>query len=506
MAVAIAAVAADAGVIYQLDPDFGDLHLVAGQGVPPTAIDHRLALGEGLVGRVASEGRSLVSADVTTDPRALHRRADWGGEPPVRSFLAVPLRAGLIVIGVLELTSFRADVFSVADRAHASVLADAAALLIEQTRLLAEPPPAALAGDPLPSGDPMGVATLNGELRFTRANATFARLAGLPIEALIGRPAIAVLPSLGRPRARDALAAALHGAPGHLGAVHAVGEGGREEILSLSIIPLGDPARGIEDVLLAVQDVSERARLEAELREQHARALEARDRLRAVVEVVSHELRTPLTSVLGYARLLQDRPEATDERRGHWVALVLDKARLMARLVDEVTELARLGSESMTLKREPEDMGALVRRAAAEIEATAEAHSFAVEVEPGLPVVPVDTDRVAQVLTNLLTNAVKFWPEGGTVQIRVCMDPEGVRVDVADRGPGIPLDQAERVFEPFYRIESEASRGVAGTGVGLAVSRGIVDAHGGRIWVEPNPGGGALFRFTLPTTVEEGEE
>jgi signal transduction histidine kinase len=82
----------------------------------------------------------------------------------------------------------------------------------------------------------------------------------------------------------------------------------------------------------------------------------------------------------------------------------------------------------------------------------------------------------------------------------VTSDPEGVRVDVADRGPGVPAEDAERIFEPFYRVPGETSRSVKGTGLGLAVSRSIVEAHGGRLWYEPNPGGGALFRFTLPVS------
>ncbi len=507
LAVAVAAVAADSGAIYLLDPEQGDLRLATGIGLPDSAVGHRLAPGEGLVGRVAAERRSVASSDVAMDPRASRRRPDWDSDPPVRAFLGVPLRTGVVVSGVIELTSYRPDAFDASDRAHASVFADAAALLIEQTRLVAQPPPAALAGEPVPSAEsPMGVATLGSDLRISSASSTFARMVGLPIEAIIGRPAIAVLPALGRPRARDSLLAALRGAPGHLGALRAEGEGGREETLSVTIIPLGDPARGIENVLLAVEDISERAMLEAELREQHAQALEARDRLRAVVEVVSHELRTPLTSVLGYARLLADRPDASDERRSHWVSLVLEKSRLMARLVDEVTELARLGSERITVTRAPADPGAEVERAVKDFASTCETHDVELEVEPGLPLVSLDRDRFAQVLTNLLSNAAKFWPDGGTIRVKVGADPDGVRVDVADRGPGIPEELSEKIFEAFYRIETEATRGVPGTGVGLSVSRGIVEAHGGRIWVDGNLGGGSVFRFTLPTSAEGGAE
>jgi PAS domain S-box-containing protein len=498
LAVATASVDADAAGLYLRDSEDGDLRLVAVRDCPASALGHRVAPGEGLVGRVVAEGRSLVSDDVAFDPRAVRRRADWDTEPITHAFLGVPLRTGALVIGAIELIRRRLVPFRTEERGRASIMADAAALLIEHTRLSSQPPPAALDAAPMVEEDPLAIATLDQQFRLVNANPTFVRLVGLPIEALVGRPVIAILPVLGRPRPRDALAAALHGASGHLGGMSTRTEGGREAVLSMSLIPLGTPSRGIDGVLLAALDVSERARLEAELREQHARSLEARDRLRAVIEVVTHELRTPLTSVLGYARLLHDRPNAPEDRRLHWAGLVTDKARLMARQVDEVTDVARLGSARFTLERRPCDIGALVRQVVTEFAAAADTHTFDVTVAGGLPALPVDHDRLEQVLTNLLANAVKYWPDGGRVQIDVLRDPIGVRVDVIDHGPGVPAELADRIFEPFYRGPDEATRALPGTGLGLAVSRGIVETHGGLLWVDPTPGGGATFRFTLP--------
>ncbi len=501
LAVAVAGGSADAGAIYLTQPPENDLRLEAGRGVPATALGHRLALGEGLTGRVAAEGRSLVSADVQLDPRALRRRPDWDAEPPMRAYLGVPLRAGSLVLGALELTSHAAEAFDLADRGHIYTLADAAGLLIEQTRLLTAPPPAAMAGAPLAGSDPVGVVTLNRRLHVTSASPAFARLVGLPVEGMVGRPVVAVLPGLGRPRARDALEVALHGTPGHVSGVRVLSGGGTEATASISFIPLGDQALGIGGVLLAVQDVTERVRLEAELRSQHQRAMEATERLRSVVEVVTHELRTPLTSVLGYARLLHDRPTAPEAKRRYWAELVTEKARLMARLVDEITALARMGSARFSLDQASADVGALVRDVAAAYEPHAEAHSIEVTVQQGLPPLLLDRDRIGQVIENLLANATKYWPGPGAIQVRVVAEPTGgVRVEVTDRGPGIPPSLAEQAFDPFVRGADDATRSVPGTGLGLAVARGIVEAHGGSIWLATPPGGGTTVAFTLPET------
>jgi signal transduction histidine kinase len=291
---------------------------------------------------------------------------------------------------------------------------------------------------------------------------------------------------------------ALHGTPGHLAGVRLAAADGREATGSVALIPLGDTSSGIVGVVLAVQDVTERLRLESELRSQHARTMEASERLRSVVEVITHELRTPLTSVLGYARLLHDRPGAEEQKRLYWAGLVIEKARMMARLVDEITDLARLGSARFTLENSPADLGGLVRDVTAAFEPHLLGHTVEVTVEQDLPPVALDRDRLGQVLQNLLSNAAKYWPGPGAIRVRVLRDEAGLRVEVTDRGPGVPAHLAERAFEPFFRAGDEATRAVPGTGVGLAVARGIVEAHGGRIWLEPAAGGGTTAAFTLP--------
>ena len=503
--VALEALHADGAAFYLFD-DEGDLVLEAARGFPSEAFGHRLSPGEGLVGRVAADGRTLVSENVLLDPRALHRRPDWEGdkeeESPVRAFLGAPLHAGTSVIGVLELARRRPEPFELVARGRAAIFADAAGLLIEQTRLDVEPPPAALARGVPTGSDPIGIATLGGQLRFESAGPTFCRMLSQSVEDLIGRPAISMIPALGRPSARDVLEAALRGTPGNVGRVR-LGDGEGEAIYSLAVIPLGAADSGAEGILLSLQDVSARAHLELRLRTEGDRAREARDRLRSAIEVITHEIRTPLTSVLGFARLLHDRPDADRERIEHWSSQVIDKARLMARLMKEVTELARVGSR-FALSREPVDLPALARTVAADVGSRTELHEIDVWVAAGVPRVIADEDRMEQVLVNLLNNAIKFWPEGGNIEVRIIAavddDTEESAADVAvvDHGPGVPETAVERIFEPFQRLIDGAAGDVPGTGLGLAVCREIIEAHGGQISCEPTPGGGATFRFRVP--------
>ena len=122
------------------------------------------------------------------------------------------------------------------------------------------------------------------------------------------------------------------------------------------------------------------------------------------------------------------------------------------------------------------------------------------QADADLPLIPVDRDRINQVFDNLLGNAIKFSPRGGTITIEVVNAGEMIRLSVLDTGVGIPIDKLDRVFDRFYQVDGSATRRFGGAGLGLAIARRIVEAHGGRIWVESEVGQGSAFRFTLPKT------
>jgi signal transduction histidine kinase len=215
-----------------------------------------------------------------------------------------------------------------------------------------------------------------------------------------------------------------------------------------------------------------------------------------LVSIVSHELRTPLASILGYARLLRTREFEPAERERYLDIIHLQGSRL-ASVVDHFLDGERAGSGRLELADEQVDLDALLRGEAGLIDEGDGRHRIVVGAGAGPLVVPGDRDRLGQVVSNLLTNAVKYSPEGGRIEIRATRWVGAVRVEVSDEGIGIPAEHQPRLFTKFFRGSARES-GIAGTGLGLALSREIVEAHGGRMGFTSEPGVGSTFWFELP--------
>jgi signal transduction histidine kinase len=235
---------------------------------------------------------------------------------------------------------------------------------------------------------------------------------------------------------------------------------------------------------------------DARLYREATRALSARDR---VLGIVAHDLRNPLNVISMSAELLLD-PSFSETQRADQVQMILRSAKRMDRLIQDLLDVARIEADRLFLQRTSLDAGR-VGREAVELNsslAAVKSHELRLDVEPGVPLISGDRDRLLQVLSNLIGNAIKFTPAGGAIQIRVEQAPEGVRFGVADTGPGIPADDLGRLFQPFW----QAQRGsLDGAGLGLMIARGIVEAHGGTIWAESEEGKGSQFYFTIPAAV-----
>jgi signal transduction histidine kinase len=214
--------------------------------------------------------------------------------------------------------------------------------------------------------------------------------------------------------------------------------------------------------------------------------------------MVSHELRTPLTSIVGYLEFLREGEggELSDEQ-AHFVSVIERNAGRLQQLVDDILQLGRADEGRMKLTVEPVDVAQLVRRAAESAGPITEQKGLALDVEVASEMPDLEGDRrlLAQALDNLVSNAIKFTPAGGTVAIRARPAGEGVELEVQDSGVGIPADELPRLFERFFRASTAVA---SGTGLGLPITRSIADVHGGTITVDSTVGVGSRFRLTLP--------
>lgn len=226
-----------------------------------------------------------------------------------------------------------------------------------------------------------------------------------------------------------------------------------------------------------------------------ARAVRRRDE---ILGVVAHDLRGPLSAIVLFTEMLERSPDAAHARSA--AAAILRATRRMDRLIRDLLDVTQLEAGRLSIEVAPERMASIVAEAADALWPLAHARSIALDatVSGDLPPVLADRRRLSQVLTNIGDNAVKFTPPGGRIQIRAEQIDAMVRVSVQDTGPGIPRSEMDYLFDRFWQGRAHDSRGL---GLGLTIAKGIVEAHGGRIWAESIEGAGSTFSFTIPFAV-----
>lgn len=224
------------------------------------------------------------------------------------------------------------------------------------------------------------------------------------------------------------------------------------------------------------------------------------DALRAaLLSSVSHDLRTPLSSIKAAASSLQQEDVEWDEEARHsFAATIENEADRLNRLVDNLLDMSRIEGGALKPEKELYLIEELIRDVLEHMQFTLRGREVKTVLFDNLPPVELDYLQIDQALTNLIENAVRYTPEGSPIEIGAEALDGQMRIYVADRGPGIPQQDKERIFDKFYRVMSSQRKNAMGTGLGLAVCRGLVEANGGRIWVENRAGGGAIFRLTLP--------
>ncbi len=218
--------------------------------------------------------------------------------------------------------------------------------------------------------------------------------------------------------------------------------------------------------------------------------------MRRFVSDASHELRTPLVTVRGYAELYRMGAIKSKQDLAEAMGRIESEAIRMSGLVESLLTLTRM-DELENMKKKPSDLIDLAQASVKDASVAHQEISFRVQTEMKTCILEIDGDRIKQVLTNLLANASRFAPKSSEVTVEIKDLGESIRVSIIDRGEGVPESLREKIFDRFYRIDNSRNRETGGSGLGLAIAKSIIDAHGGKIWVDQTPGGGATFSFEL---------
>jgi signal transduction histidine kinase len=536
---------AERGSLYVLDREASDLHTTMTMGLPGKSI--RLKLHQGVAGLVAAAGESIVVDDAYADPR-FYRGVDEATGYRTRTILCVPIKSQRgDVLGVLELLNKRAGNFTPEDEETLLLLAPQLGVALANARLydglrtsvdrlsrlmkVGAAISSELDLDALLRTISQTTSHLLGAERSTvflvdrSRNELWSRVAeGLDRQEIripLAAGIAGTVASSGTPirisdaytdprfnpevdkrtgyRTRNILCAPMRNARGQvIGVFQVLNKRG------------GDFSALDEQLLASLSSQAAVAVENAQLYDEVQRAytqLQTLDRMKSdFLNSISHELRTPLAPILGYSDiLLSGSMGALPPNCVRAVQAISTSAKRLLSLVEGLLLFVRLDEGEMALKREPVDLAPLVALVMEPFQAKAVERklSLANEVAGGLPPVKADRQELMMALTHLLDNATKFTLAGGRVAVRARpVAAEGgsmlVEIAVEDTGIGIPAELHAKIFERFYQVDSSTTRQFGGVGIGLAVVKQIVEAHGSRVLVESEPGKGSTFRFHLP--------
>jgi PAS domain S-box-containing protein len=281
---------------------------------------------------------------------------------------------------------------------------------------------------------------------------------------------------------------------------------GEAVILETIKTPLFEPGGGRHGMLLVGRDVTDRKRMEHEVIRRTVELEKAQELNRFkndIVNAVSHDLRTPITSIIGYTELLQDELEAqANEKPLAYLEQIQSSTKRLSVLVDDLLDFARIEAGAFRLDPREADLNAVI----AEVRDGfyPQALEKRIEIRSELPDAPLvcrfDPNRIGQVLTNLIGNAIKYTEPGGTITVRATANAAKIHVEVVDTGIGISADALPYVFEKFYQVDPSVRPSAGGAGLGLSIAKALVDAHGGVIGARSSLGAGSTFWFTLPVS------
>jgi signal transduction histidine kinase len=494
--------AVDAGEVYLVDEQTGELALHTQQGLSEAFVadEALIAAGDCLCGLAASTMRILQAEDIALHPS--HSRPACLREG-FRSLLCLPLRARGQVLGLLSLQTRRSRHFTPADQELLSAIGNQIGIAIANARLITDADRRRATLDSVMRSLVDGLILVDGRGRITLANPRAVEMLHLPEEALLGHTLEEV----------DAQIAVRRGGIGTLPLQAAATQSSGSDHVEFDV---ACPAfRTLQARAFSIRGESDDDLGQGVLLRDVSREKELDKMKSQLLATISHELRTPMVSIKGFAStLLRHDVEWDESQRREFLSIISEESDRLSELIDNLLDMARLEAGTLRVELEPVDVLALVQGITAEFQVLAPEHGISVDAPSEVPWVWADPRRIRQVLRNLVENAVKFSPQGGPIRLSIEVLAGSLQVSVADRGIGISADHLAHVFDRFYQVDGAPTRQVGGAGLGLSICKGIVEAHGGQIGATSEPGSGSTFTFTLPLSrpahspsgVENGKE
>ena len=498
---AVELVSGRAGIIALANPTDETFRVAAVYGIPPEHINRFDPLLQGLP---YGEGREHDAIpELTRRMQELAREAELGLTQVIR----LPMISGDNVVGMIYVFQtgnyrFRSDASNLLRS-----FADQAAIAVKNARLYEAVISEKQRLDAILEQSADGVMILDPHLVITVFNNVLSRMTGWGAEGAIGRMHDEVIRWQSLETEMDLEVALANGWPlPHAAHLYVEGElrrkDGSQISLGITYAPLLDNNGRMTDIIANVRDLT-RYREEQELQ-------------KTFVSVVSHELKTPVSIIKGYAGTLRRQQEANwpPEVLDEYLMVIEEEADQLTELIDRLLEASRLQAGTFKLELDEIWFPKIVRSVARKFSGQTTEHRIVVDIPEEFPLVRGDERRLTQVLNNLVSNAIKYSPEGGVIEIRGEVRPEHVMISVSDQGIGIPQQDEHRIFEKFSRLDNALSRKTEGTGLGLFLTKAIVEAHGGRIWFNSNSNHrlqigadsertGTTFTFCLPREQRE---
>jgi PAS domain S-box-containing protein len=356
---------------------------------------------------------------------------------------------------------------------------------------------------------PIGIARIAGDGELLEANPSLLQMLQHDVETMRASAWPDMMRAYDQAAARLGKATFLAGiTDGSCVQVRAATGAGSWLWLQLTATSIPDSTGRPEHVLLMIEDVTavrETSDKLAEALEAQRAAIENLEKLDTTksefLSIVSHEFRTALTGIQGFSELIRDGGLEPDELRAYG-GYIFNDADRVNRLIGDMLDLDRMESGRMTMRATDVDINDILMEAIARASTSTVTVEFKSDLDARLPIVSGDRDRLIQVVSNLVNNAVKYSPEGGMVTLTSRVEGRYALISVTDTGIGIPAEEIGHVFERFRRVRSGAAQSIPGTGLGLTIVKQIVEMHGGKIWVESAVGHGSSFHFTIPLAPE----